>query len=145
MPPLTADQAAEPTADPESPDFGFARAFRVTLPAHYRVSLSRRPILRSGRYSLHLVPHEPQWRLGLVVPRRFVKTAVRRNAVKRAWREAFRQRQPLWARQYLPQDLVVRLISGQEPCPTPEFRRRCAVEAGALLDELESRLSPRIL
>ena len=90
----------------------FRRSARLTRPEQFQHALSLRPVGRSALFVCHHSKHPPDVasefsvaRLGLVVPKRFAKQVVRRNAIKRVIREAFRQNLA-----FLPKgDLVIRL------------------------------------
>lgn len=90
----------------------FRRFARLTRPEQFQRALSHRPVGRSALFVCHHCKQPPDSaselsvaRLGLVVPKRFAKQAVRRNAIKRVIREAFRKNLAS-----LPKgDLVIRL------------------------------------
>ena len=85
------------------------------------------------------------WRLGLVIPKRFVRSAVARNAVKRRWREAFRQRRVGLAEEFGAADLVVRLQASLQPkvVPAVPVAPESTFDAAALLDAFAARLRVR--
>ena len=73
----------------------FPRAARMLHSSEFAASLRTRP---AARGSFLVVNHKraeniPRARLGLIVPKRFLKKAVSRNAVKRVLREVFRTNQ----------------------------------------------------
>lgn len=73
-------------------------------------------------------------RLGLVVGKKLLKAAVRRNLLKRLAREHFRRRRP-----ELPAcDLVIRLVAK----PKRMDRKAIADEVAMLLNRLVQRLQP---
>jgi ribonuclease P protein component len=94
--------------------FGFPKRFRLTKTDEYSSVFGFRSTVRSSHFLLHYRPRAQEGelrpagltaRLGVVVPKRFLKAAVRRNLVKRLGREQFRL-----LRAQLPQnDLILRL------------------------------------
>jgi ribonuclease P protein component len=110
----------------------------LVAPSDFQRLLSTRPVARSSHFSLHhAVPEAPElstgsrqladqvveshksiappnWRLGLVVPKRQARRAVTRNLVKRQVREMMRQHLD----QLPPGDWVVRL---RAPVDAREF------------------------
>ena len=74
---------------------GFPRAARMLHASEYAATLRTRPVARG---SFLVVNHQRaenilHARLGLIIPKRFLKRAVSRNAVKRVLRELFRVNQ----------------------------------------------------
>ena len=102
-------------------DAGYPRNARMATPAEFDRVLRRPALFRSGAFALHLewiVPMTdagpgrcaaPDWRLGLVIPKRYEASAVARNTIKRRWRDAFRRGRAAWAAEFGSADLVVRL------------------------------------
>ncbi len=94
--------------------FGFPKRYRLTKTDEYSSVFGFRRAVRSTHFLLHYRPRALEdmglpsaltARLGVVVPKRFLKAAVRRNLVKRLGREQFRL-----LRSKLPQnDLILRL------------------------------------
>ncbi len=124
------DAPATPVAE------SLGRAGRIPAVEGFDHCLRRPPLYRSGAFAFHLVVREQAgWRLGLVVPKRHVKSAVDRNALKRRWREAFRRVRASWDGRFGGADLVVRLQS------RPADLR--AVDAPAMLAQLAARLASR--
>ena len=113
--------------------------------------LKRSPVLRQGVFAFHVVAVEAAaWRLGLVIPKRFEKSAVARNTIKRRWREAFRVRRDDWTREFGGADLVIRMTAPlvpkrdpKDPTPAPTARQRGRFDAGASLTTLTERLRTR--
>jgi ribonuclease P protein component len=94
--------------------FGFPRCYRLTKTDEYSSVFGFRRAVKSTHFLLHYRPRvveagEPakdlSARLGVVVPKRLVKAAVRRNLIKRLCREQFR----LLLSQLPQRDLVLRL------------------------------------
>jgi len=74
---------------------GFPRAARMLHAAEFATTLRTRPATRG---SFLVVNHTrsddiDRARLGLIIPKRFLKKAVSRNAVKRVLRDTFRSKQ----------------------------------------------------
>lgn len=96
--------------------FGFPKRYRLTKTDEYSSVFGFRRALRGQHFLLHYRPREVvdggenrklPARLGVVVPKKLVKAAVRRNLIKRLAREQFRL-----SRTQLPSfDLVLRLAT----------------------------------
>ncbi len=119
---------------------GFSRAQRLTLPAQFEATLSQRALVRSGLFAIHVVLSEQGCRLGLVVPKRYEGLAVRRNAIKRVWREVFRHHLENLQSRETRYDLVVRLLAKPKPVPLSQFKRVCREDAHSLLGALYQKL-----
>jgi ribonuclease P protein component len=76
------------------------------------------------------------WRLGLIVPKRFEPSAVRRNAVKRVWRDSFRRESEGLLALNHGHDVVIRLVAKPKAGPLLALKRACRGEARALLEKL---------
>lgn len=97
-----------------SKKFGFPRCYRLTKTDEYSSVFGFRRAVKSPHFLLHYRPRVVEEgvptqalpvRLGVVVPKRLVKAAVRRNLIKRLCREQFRL-----LRAKLPvRDLILRL------------------------------------
>lgn len=114
------------------PGFDFPKRYRLTKTDEYSSVFGFRKALKSPHFLLHYRPRtetEDQFaRLGIVVPKRLVKAAVRRNLIKRIGREQFRLMRPgLPAR-----DIVLRLAAKWQPLD----RREIAGEIRGLLSRL---------
>ncbi len=92
--------------------------------AEFAACLGQRPLLRDGAFALHVVRHASAelagdfgstWRLGLVIPKRYEKSAVARNTIKRRWRAAFARIAAACAGEFGPADVVVRMQSPLVP------------------------------
>lgn len=96
--------------------FGFPKRYRLTKTDEYSSVFGFRRALRGQHFLLHYRPRETAEdagaeklpaRLGVVVPKKLVRAAVRRNLIKRLAREQFRLN-----RARLPSfDLVLRLAT----------------------------------
>ncbi|MCL2829627.1 MAG: ribonuclease P protein component [Betaproteobacteria bacterium] len=125
--------------------FSFRRQNRLTKTDDFSSVFSLRNILRSRNFFLHYrrrerIPEGGQApealielpaRLGLVIAKRFVASAVRRNLLKRLARENFR----LLRQQLSGYDLVLRLAAS----PQDFDRRLLSGEIRDLLEKLRSR------
>lgn len=103
---------------PTPPRPTFPRACRLTRPAEYAAVFSQRRVIRGRCLTLHLLARSDDTdccRLGLVVGKKLLPTAVSRNRVKRLIRETFRlQRSTLIAGDY-----VFRLSARPSPRGVP--------------------------
>lgn len=74
---------------------GFPRASRMLHASEFASTLKTRPAARSTFLVLNhkRASSDERARLGLIVPKRFLKQSVSRNAVKRVLREGFRRNQ----------------------------------------------------
>jgi ribonuclease P protein component len=119
--------------------FGFPKRYRLTKTDEYSSVFGFRSAVRSTHFLLHYRPRAQEdgmqptdltARLGVVVPKRFLKAAVRRNLVKRLGREQFRL-----LRAQLPQsDLILRLAVK----PVALDRKALAEEIRKLLLKLKA-------
>lgn len=117
----------------------FARQYRLTKTDEYSSVFGFRKALRSPLFLLHYRPRgetEPQHaRLGIIVAKKLVRAAVRRNLIKRLAREVFRQLRP----QLKTRDLVLRLGSR----PAHYERKLLASEIRSLLLKVARSGTPR--
>lgn len=120
---------AAPGADrPRLAGYAFPRPCRLTQPAEYAAVFAQRRLVRGRWLTLHLLarPADAGCRLGLVVPKKLLRTAVSRNRVKRLIREAFRQQRA----SLVTADYVFRLAARPaprgEPLPIEHLRRDLA-------------------
>ena len=131
----------------------FPRTARLLVATDFKRAFERRPAQRGRLFTIHQIPRtEPAGpeeatdktngaRLGIVVPKKILRSAVHRNLVKRIVREAFRAR----AVRLAPTDVVVRL-TGKPRAPDGIRtllidRRALATEIGMLLDRLPTKPS----
>jgi len=117
-------------------EYAFARRYRLTKTDEFSSVFGFRRAIRGQLLMLHYLPREQAIadpRLGLVVGKKLLKSAVRRNLVKRLVREQFRQFRP-----GLPAcDVIIRLVAK----PGRPDRQAIAAEAAGLFGKLAQRLS----
>ena len=114
----------------------FGRNARLLQPADFQLALGCRPAARGQLFVFH---HKPvvasgtqAARLGLIIPKRLIRSAVRRNTIKRVIRECFRLRQSTCR----PGLLVVRLKAPIARCTLTQLRQLVRLEINQLLDRL---------
>jgi ribonuclease P protein component len=131
----------------------------LRTPAEFSRCLGQPAPYRDGAFALHVAfgsgddasSSAPRtWRLGLVIPKRYEKSAVARNTIKRRWRAAFRQGHGTLSGEFGNADLVVRLQRPLLPKTTavgvsaalkPAKRRaRALFDPDAMLLSLAERL-----
>lgn len=124
---------------------GFPRAARLLVPTEFRRVFERRLASRGEYFMLHQRPAEAadpvpptRARLGIVIPKKLLKTAVHRNLIKRLARECFRG----MATRLPPADLVVRLARKIDPAAGPLDRRAIAADLRTLLERFARRARP---
>lgn len=70
----------------------FGSSARLTDSTEFGTALKTKPIARGQHIYVHFSPNPALTaRLGVIVPKRLLRLATTRNAVKRVFREAFRQ------------------------------------------------------
>ena len=70
----------------------FGPSARLTDSAEFGYALKTKPVARGQHIFVHFSPNPALTaRLGIIVPKRLLRLATARNAVKRVFREAFRQ------------------------------------------------------
>ncbi len=149
---------------------GFPRRVRLTTPGEFSQALKQRSGVRNQRFALHVVEalvigsmtvtkteppqngNQKTWRLGLVIPKRYEASSVRRNAIKRVWRESFRRQRVILDEQPA-RDLVVRLLapmgldaSGKKSSGGKSLvalKQQCHVDAELLLRQMLTRLQAK--
>ena len=122
--------------EPRPQSCSFARSARIPGAEGFDGCLRQASVYRSGAFAFHVVfGAAPVWRLGLVIPKRHVRSSVARNTIKRRWREAFRRQRAAWAREFGGADFVIRMHGPMAPRP--------AFDANALLTALAERLRSR--
>ena len=121
-----------------STSFSFRRSSRLVSPEQYDKTLRCRPFARTKSFTCHRCDVFCQnsaplnvARLGLVVPKRLVQLSVRRNAIKRVLREAFRCQQ--WT--LPPGDYVFRLKAALPASSLTELKLEVRRQADELLSK----------
>ncbi len=120
--------------------FGLPRSRKITKADAFASALRMRVCARTEYFVLHFMAHrassaevtQAHAQLGLVMPKRLAKHAVRRNTLKRLTRECFRLRAA-----HLPAGLwVVRLQRNvNDVALTPSQKKVWAAELAELLDQ----------
>lgn len=120
--------------------FGLPRSRKIIKADAFASALRMRVCARTEYFVLHFMAHRPHpsaltqahAQLGLVIPKRLAKHAVRRNTLKRLTRECFRLRAV-----HLPAGLwVVRLQRNVNTLsPTPAQKKIWAEELMVLFDQ----------
>jgi ribonuclease P protein component len=128
------------------PRENFPRTARLTEAAQFASMLAFRPTVRNARFAIHLKDGEEQsgWRLGLIIPKRWLNRSVARNVVRRVWREAFRKLRPELEKQFYGHDILVRLVARPKVADLCELRRVCAEDAQILLLQVKKAGKNRI-
>lgn len=63
---------------------------RLHGPAAFQQALMTRPVAREGEFLVYRIPFDGGAKLGFVLPKKLVRTAVHRNQIKRWARDLFR-------------------------------------------------------
>lgn len=66
------------------------RDHRLRSPEDFRRALRTRPLVRSGPIAIYRIDLDDQCRIGFVLPKKLVRSAVQRNQIKRWSRAYFR-------------------------------------------------------
>ena len=103
-------------------NFRFAKQLRLLSPADYKAVFDKNQFKASNASFLVLAKPNGEScpRLGLVVAKRHIKTAVQRNRIKRNLRETFRTHQSELAGL----DIVVLVRSGADTMPNAEIQQQ---------------------
>jgi ribonuclease P protein component len=114
----------------------FGPSARLTDSAEFGYALKTKPIARGQHIFVHFSPNPALTaRLGVIVPKRLLRLATARNAVKRVFREAFRQqRYRLRAGHF-----VIRLLKS----PKYESLTQLKIQLRGELDQLITMLDRR--
>jgi ribonuclease P protein component len=140
---MTAPSAEPPSESPESNppadagDFRFPRSLRLTQAREFDAVFKRRLRRDAGPFTVYAAPNDlGRPRLGMAVSRK-VGNAVRRHAIKRRLREAFRIH-----RRRLPGacDYVL-VVKPHEPLKPAEYAR-LLIDAADRLDRRLNRVDP---
>ncbi len=120
----------------------FSRDSRLLSPEQFGAALRSRPLARGELLTFHWCSALPTDlsnidtpKLGFVVPKRLVRLSVRRNAIKRVLREAFRLSQASLCPGYY----VFRLKAGVRSQSLTGLKREIRVEADRLISTAASR------
>jgi ribonuclease P protein component len=121
----------------------FGRSRRILTAKDYAAVMRSRTRFSGGLFVGHLRLREDtsQWRLGLVVPKKFEPNAVRRNALKRVWRDLFRRELGSLEELNAGHDLVIRLFARPRAQGLTPLRKLCRAEAQGLLTQIRGRLA----
>jgi|GEM_PF-3059415 len=97
---------------------------------------------RTRSFAIHLraSSESENWRLGLVIPKRWEARAVARVAIKRAWREGFRCKRGTFERLGTRHDLVVRLCAKPPQGSLVQLKKWCRAERETLFAQVLHRL-----
>jgi ribonuclease P protein component len=120
----------------------FGRSSRILNAKDYGAVMRGRMRFGGDLFVGHLKAREDtrEWRLGLIVPKKFEPSAVRRNAVKRVWRDLFRRHLPALENLRAGHDLVIRLAGRPRARALTPLRRLCQEEALVLLTQIGAKL-----
>ena len=120
------------------PNQTFGRSCRILDAKQYAAVMRARLRVPGTLFVGHVLSRgdDSNWRLGLIVPKRFEPSAVRRNALKRIWRESFRHEYPELLRLARGHDVVIRLVAKPQPGPLLALKKNCRSEAQILLKKL---------
>jgi len=116
----------------------FGRSSRILNAKEYAAVMRARVRIGGSLFVGHILSRgdDANWRLGLIVPKRFEPSAVRRNAVKRVWRDSFRRESQTLSELHSGHDLVIRMVSKPAPGALLALKRACRGEALSLLKKL---------
>lgn len=117
----------------------FTRSMRMTTPLEFKDALKTKPVGQGKLLLLHHCPPRTdttegiaQAKLGMIVPKRFLRLSVNRHRVKRVLRESFRHMQSkLPAGSYL-----FRLKFLPKALPNSQLKQLTRQEADKLLSKL---------
>lgn len=116
----------------------FKRNDRLLKAGEFSRVFERRHVRRGRYFTLHWCERDPAEsgdRLGVVIAKRLLKTAVHRNLLKRLCREAFRRRSPV--RSGAPRfDIVLRLAVKLDPAAAGRERKALAADLVGLFNAL---------
>lgn len=77
-------------------EFGYSKAKRLTKPEEFRAVFNQALCSKSACFTILARPNDSEVaRLGVMVAKRFIKSAVQRNRIRRIIRESFRHHQQL--------------------------------------------------
>jgi ribonuclease P protein component len=116
----------------------FGRSSRILNAKEYAAVMRGRVRIGGSLFVGHALSRgdDTSWRLGLIVPKRFEPSAVRRNALKRVWRDSFRRECQTLLALNCGHDLVIRLVSKPAPGALLALKRAASSEAAQLFKRL---------
>jgi ribonuclease P protein component len=119
---------------------GFPPGYRLSKPAEYQAVFKARKVWRGRLFSLHVLARAAGAgpRLGLVVPKKILRTAVKRNRAKRLARELFRSKRG----QLADLDLVVRVVAAPVATSRPAEARAWRADLVELLRRCRRAAAP---
>ena len=114
----------------------FGPSARLTDSAEFGYALKTKPIARGQHIFVHFSPNPALTaRLGVIVPKRLLRLATARNAVKRVFREAFRQHRYRLRTGHF----VIRLLKSPKYDSLTELKAQLRVELDQLIFLLDRR------
>ena len=114
----------------------FGPSARLTDSAEFGLVLKTKPIARGQHIFVHFSPNRASpARLGVIVPKRLLRLATARNAVKRVFREAFRQQRCGLIHWHF----VIRLLRSPKYASLPELKTMLRGETDQLIGLLDCR------
>lgn len=117
----------------------FGPTARLKDSNEFGVALKSKPAARGQHIYVHFTPNPAFTRLGVIVPKRLLKFAVTRNAVKRVFRESFR-----YQRYHLTTgDFVVRLLRKPKYDSLNDLKTLLRAEADFLLRQANDRFQKK--
>lgn len=113
----------------------FGPTARLTDSVAFGLALKTKPIARGQHIFVHFSPNPASARLGVIVPKRLLRLATARNAVKRIFRESFRQQRY----GLKPGHFVFRLLRSPKYDSLTELKKLLRVETDQLIGLLDRR------
>jgi ribonuclease P protein component len=114
----------------------FGPSARLTDSAEFGYALKTKPIARGQHIFVHFSPNPALTaRLGVIVPKRLLRLATARNAVKRVFRETFRQQRYRLRTGHF----VIRLLKSPKYDSLTELKAQLRVELDQLIFLLDRR------
>ena len=114
----------------------FGPSARLTDSAEFGYALKTKPIARGQHIFVHFSPNPALTaRLGVIVPKRLLRLATARNAVKRVFRETFRQQRYRLRTGHF----VIRLLKSPKYDSLTELKAQLRVELDQLIFLLDLR------
>lgn len=113
----------------------FGPTARLTDSAEFGLALKTKPIARGQHIFVHFSPNPAAARLGVIVPKRLLRLATARNAVKRIFRESFRQQRFSLKHGHF----VFRLLKSPKYDSLTDLKKLLRVETDQLIGLLDRR------